>query len=230
MFNGSDAVSFFFVLSGFVLSYPYLQFDRQIKYGRYVVKRILRLYPAYLITILIIASFWYRDSLILTTFQEVLLENKHTRIWNELAMVLNVHSLYIPGWTLRIELIYSLIMPFLIVLTKWRKQGLVLILLLSYFIGEPRLMTHFILGIILALNYPTLITTDFKTTKLYKFRLLLYLNIFCLYSLRNIKAVIPEIKPLFDFLYQHHIRWEHFSGIAAFLNNRPSGNEQENSG
>ena len=92
--------------------------------------------------------------------------------------------------------------------------------MMSFFIGEPRLrmcMTHFILGIIIALNYPKLINTDFKSKKAYRFRWLLYPIIISLYSLRNIKAVLPEIKPLFDFLYQHHIRWEHFSAIAAFL-------------
>jgi len=90
IFNGSDAVSFFFVLSGFVLSYPYLHFDRKIKYGRYVWKRILRLYPAYVVTILITAFYWHIDSWSLETLHAVIIENKHTRIWNFCTLE-NVH-------------------------------------------------------------------------------------------------------------------------------------------
>ena len=34
-FNGADAVSFFFVLSGFVLSFKYLQSDKKIQKANY---------------------------------------------------------------------------------------------------------------------------------------------------------------------------------------------------
>ncbi len=60
IFNGSDAVSFFFVLSGFVLSYPYIHLGRKYSYIKYVRGRFIRIYPAYVFTILIEALYHYR--------------------------------------------------------------------------------------------------------------------------------------------------------------------------
>ena len=48
MFNGSDAVSFFFVLSGFVLSYKYLALGQPLDMKQFYTNRIFRLWPAFL--------------------------------------------------------------------------------------------------------------------------------------------------------------------------------------
>ena len=48
---GSEAVTLFFVLSGFVLSLPFYN-NGTFNYGKYVVKRIFRIYIPYLIAIL----------------------------------------------------------------------------------------------------------------------------------------------------------------------------------
>src|SRR5699024_3427481 len=47
--SAHEAVIFFFVLSGFVLTLPFLK--KKIHYGNYIVKRILRIYIPYLIAI-----------------------------------------------------------------------------------------------------------------------------------------------------------------------------------
>jgi len=44
--NHSDSVSFFFVLSGFVLSFKYLHNHRDLNVIHFAIKRVLRLYPA----------------------------------------------------------------------------------------------------------------------------------------------------------------------------------------
>ncbi|WP_318505166.1 acyltransferase [Bacillus sp. T3] len=49
---GSEAVTLFFVLSGFVLAIPFFG-NKEIHYGTYIVKRICRIYLPYLIAILI---------------------------------------------------------------------------------------------------------------------------------------------------------------------------------
>jgi len=220
IFNGPDAVSFFFVLSGFVLAYPYLQLGRQLPYGHYLIRRIMRLYPAYIILILLLALGTYYTELSGPLLKEIFLENGRTRIWNELAMVLNVHDLYFPGWTLRIEMIYSLLMPILIFIALRKKTVLLLVWLGSLFIGDVvtrMCMTHFLLGLSLAYYYPQIKAYDFKTSKWHSYRGLLYLMIFMLFSLRNIYQLVPQTRSLFDNMWQMNIRWEHFSAVAAFL-------------
>jgi peptidoglycan/LPS O-acetylase OafA/YrhL len=53
LLNGRAAVMFFFVLSGFVLSLPFINSDRPLKLTEFYVKRIFRIYPAYLLAILV---------------------------------------------------------------------------------------------------------------------------------------------------------------------------------
>lgn len=55
---GSEAVIFFFVLSGFVLSISFYS-SQSLNYGAYVIKRICRIYFPYLVSILI--AFLFRE-------------------------------------------------------------------------------------------------------------------------------------------------------------------------
>ena len=52
IFNGSDAVSFFFVLSGFVLSYKYLVLNKPLDIKKFYVSRFFRLWPAFFVTLI----------------------------------------------------------------------------------------------------------------------------------------------------------------------------------
>ncbi len=47
VFTGSDAVSFFFVLSGFVLSYKYINQNEPLDIRKYYISRLFRLWPAF---------------------------------------------------------------------------------------------------------------------------------------------------------------------------------------
>jgi len=87
VFNGSDAVSFFFVLSGFVLSYSYINTDRKIRVGNYIYKRILRLYPAYILNILILYFYVNRSVLSWDTLFNSFILGKSPHVQKELAMV-----------------------------------------------------------------------------------------------------------------------------------------------
>lgn len=54
LWDGTAAVMFFFVLSGFVLSLPYIgETGRQPDYLPFIIKRIFRIYPAYLLALVI---------------------------------------------------------------------------------------------------------------------------------------------------------------------------------
>jgi len=116
-FNGADAVSFFFVLSGFVLSYKYFRSDRDIKMGNYIYRRVLRLYPAFIFTVLINYLYWNRASLMAGDYLPILkdaLWHNGQQLWQELAMVRLTHKFYIPGWTLGVEMALSLLVPLMV--------------------------------------------------------------------------------------------------------------------
>ena len=112
-FNGSDAVSFFFVLSGFVLSYKYFQSNKEIDIKEYVVKRFYRIYPAYIATILMMYFYNNKFGLGIKAFTDLFYFNSQ-QVWQELFLVKSNHNFYIPGWTLGVEMVISLLLPFFI--------------------------------------------------------------------------------------------------------------------
>jgi len=209
VFNGTEAVSFFFVLSGFVLSYSYINSERKLKPFRYLYKRILRLYPAYIVNILLLFLYFRGPIKFDRTFP-----------YKELLMFQRTHDLYLPGWTLRIEIIYSVIIIGLIYLYKKNRSLLLIPIIACYFIGPPDTriqMNHFILGIALSAIYPKIKNTSFNETKFYPYRWLIYIVIVVLFSLNRLAKFIPEVEQLLDVLWVYDIRVAHFSGLAAFL-------------
>lgn len=52
LFNGNAAVMFFFFLSGFVLSLPYIDNEKPLKLTGFYLKRIFRIYPALIFAII----------------------------------------------------------------------------------------------------------------------------------------------------------------------------------
>ncbi len=62
LWEGHEAVYFFFVLSGFVLALPFLG-DKEVSLAGYYTKRIFRIYPPYLVAVLVAvfaSSIFYR--------------------------------------------------------------------------------------------------------------------------------------------------------------------------
>lgn len=219
-FNGTEAVSFFFVLSGFVLSYSYINSDRKIKFGRYLYKRILRLYPAYVLNVFLLFLYNIRHQFTIDTFKSVFVLNERPQLWKEFLMFTNTHDLYFAGWTLQVEIIYSLVIVLLIIIYRLNKHLLWGVLIGSYFIGDPNLriyMTHFILGVAVAMIYPKIKTLPFSQTKLYPWRWVIYFTIFVLFSFINLAKFVPFISDAFNFFWAYNIRWAHFSGLAAFM-------------
>lgn len=51
LFNAGNAVSFFYVLSGFILTYTYFNMDEKRDYRKYIVARIGRVWPLHLVTL-----------------------------------------------------------------------------------------------------------------------------------------------------------------------------------
>lgn len=216
VFNGTEAVSFFFVLSGFVLSYSYVNSSRKIEFGRYLYKRILRLYPAYVLNILLLFIYDLRDY----SFESIFIRYERVLPIKEWLMFQDTHDLYVPGWTLQIEIIYSVIIIGLILLYRKHPYWLLLPLIGSYVIGSPDIrlyMNHFIMGICLSIIYPKLKDVSFAATRFYPWRWAIYALIFVLFSFVNIARFFKPIDDMFHLFWTYNIRWAHFSGFAAFL-------------
>lgn len=218
IFNGSDAVSFFFVLSGFVLSYKYFQRDSELHIKKYVFNRFLRLYPAFIITVLLNYVYWhYGDGI--KMLRDVFWYNDR-QLWEELLMVRNHHKFYIPGWTLGVEMALSLLMPVLILAGKHNFKLILWFIPLSMIMGPGYISVftmHFCLGMILAYYYPQIRDYDFSQHKWYRFRWLIYLVIFLLYSLRHIERIDSFGPSYYKFANLLKLDIFHYTGFASFL-------------
>jgi peptidoglycan/LPS O-acetylase OafA/YrhL len=130
LWDGEDAVIFFFVLSGFVLSLSFLE-GRALSYGRFLTRRFFRLYPALLAAILL-------SSAIVLVFAP--LPDGDLPQWFtgqsghgiSVAMVAGhilllgssyFENLDVPIWSLVHEVRISIIFPFMMVLLRWSPIG-----------------------------------------------------------------------------------------------------------
>ena len=220
IFNGSDAVSFFFVLSGFVLSYKYLHSSAEVNIKKYTFNRFLRLYPAFIVTVLINYIYWKRHDLGLHLFKEVFVDF-HQPLWAELIMVRGQHMYYIPGWTLGVEMALSLLMPVLIIAATKNIKLILWFIPLSMFMGPGYISIftmHFCLGIWLAYYYPQIKQFDFKSSAYYSYRWLIGVFVFILFSIRHIERMVGGFGETYGKLAAFFkIDIFHYTGFASFL-------------
>jgi peptidoglycan/LPS O-acetylase OafA/YrhL len=219
VFNGSDAVSFFFVLSGFVLSFKYLHTPAEMHFRKYIVNRALRIYPGFIFTVLLNFLYWNRANLNLDLLKEIFYYNKQ-ELWQELSLVRNLHKFYIPGWTLGIEMALSLLMPLLIIGAKNHIKYVVWLIPISIFIGNGYIsmfIFHFCLGIILAYFYHQIQQFNFREHKLYPYRFLLLIGIFLLFSVRHIDRMFPFGETFNKYSQLYNFGLFHITGFASFL-------------
>jgi peptidoglycan/LPS O-acetylase OafA/YrhL len=124
---GPSAVVLFFVLSGFVLSLPFLRSVRQPGYSAFVIKRVCRIYPPFAAAILISAALCVlvepaSNPALSAWFNEVLPDRVLSMeyILRNLMMTGLVPDMSLDTvmWSLVHELRISLIFPILFVLTR----------------------------------------------------------------------------------------------------------------
>ena len=145
--RGYISVSFFLLLSGFILTYNYAERARQGKLTArsFWLTRFLRLYPVYLFSLLISAGMLVQEfhaqtrlrfaaGLVLTP---LLLQGWHpilSTFWNT------------PAWTMSTEAFFYLLFPWLVTLRRPRgHKGLLLLMLAFWVLGLvlPLLYIHF---------------------------------------------------------------------------------------
>lgn len=120
--NGWLGVPFFFILSGFILTYAHadMHFDgRELR--RFFVARFSRLYPVYLLALVISIPFVDHFALATDWFQFFLLQSwfpgSGATDWNFVA------------WTLSVELFFYLVFPFALVFLRALSDGALLVAL-----------------------------------------------------------------------------------------------------
>lgn len=221
IFNGSDAVSFFFVLSGFVLSFKYIVLQQTLDIRKFYVTRVFRIWPAFFVTLIICTVYWHRGNFDLTRFWEIFFLNKD-QFWEE-ALLFRGHTQYfVAGWTLSIELVMSFFMPFAIVLARKDKRIIYWLLFSTLLMGgimggKYIFHFHFLLGIVLSCLYTTITNPSFKNTKWHKYRYLVLVVAFVFFSIRHIDR-ISELGSTYKYVAEYFgIDFFHYTGLASFV-------------
>lgn len=162
LYDGSAAVSFFFVLSGFVLSLRYFRDPESLRtrfsYGRYAISRVFRIWGPFVVmylATLAIREYW--DAPITAAMSETPWMAQYwqshlnvRQVLTELTMVLppQVHLLLPHTWTLSIELALSLLVPIAVLIAERRVAWLVVLALYAIIVlGNSPSFFHFMLGI-----------------------------------------------------------------------------------
>lgn len=221
LFNGADAVSFFFVLSGFVLAFPFLQKEKPVHFGQFYINRVFRIYPAFLLVLLINACYWERHELWnhpLAALSNLLLLNK-TEFWQEAILIRGNSKFLGLDWTLTIETAMSFFMPFLILMVRQNKKAIV------WFVFSYLLMSHilgyyvlpFALGILACVYFEDIQASSFKQTIVYRFRYLALGLATVLFSIRHIDRLFPFNETTLKLLRFCHLDFYIFTSIGAFV-------------
>jgi len=163
LWDGESAVKLFFLLSGFVLTLPYIKNGNDLNLLLFYTKRVFRIYPAFVLAIIfcIFLQYFLFDSskmMVLSPWINQfwkwdLNEIYYTEFINTiiLAGIRFNHKLFDPViGTLRTEILISFVLPFLIFIAlRLRLIFNMLILFVLFFIGKDT-MGIFYLGIIMA--------------------------------------------------------------------------------
>jgi peptidoglycan/LPS O-acetylase OafA/YrhL len=165
-----SGVSFFFVLSGFILTYNYLdEFRNPTRRGvwNFLVARWARTYPVHILTFLLIFPLEYRR-LVGGAFG-----NPYISVATHLGMgfaflpmtMAKAHSFNTPSWSLSAEwFFYLLLPPIILALTRGslvRRAAIVLALLTPWALAVAGMFGSTLLGPITPYRYPPIRLADF---------------------------------------------------------------------
>jgi peptidoglycan/LPS O-acetylase OafA/YrhL len=120
-----SGVELFFVLSGVVLLRPYLRKQRQFRTVDYLLRRIKRIYPPYLVALLFAAGVcwyihayptWYNTKVYHMVFY-----------WPEIfweSFIINFSGQYynLAWWSLGIEMLFYFLVPLILLVFPWRQK------------------------------------------------------------------------------------------------------------
>ena len=195
IFNGRDAVSFFFVLSGFVLSYKYIVLKKPLDLKKFYISRFFRLWPAFFVTLIINCLYaFYQHNVPWTAHKlvEIFILNRDN-FWEE-AFLIRFHNIYYgAGWTLTIEMVGSFLLPFFILSAIKNKQLVYyLIFIFAFIVGQNYYSSlHFLLGVLISCYYFDINQASFRQRKWFKYRYLILLIAIAIWPIRYYDALSP---------------------------------------
>jgi peptidoglycan/LPS O-acetylase OafA/YrhL len=173
--NGSAAVSMFFVLSGLVLSLKYFRLGhspdlQSFNLSGYIIGRLFRIWLPYCVILLVSAGLYLQtvESPMLKTIippSDWIIEMWHNHPLTVTDMVRESFLLNLPdmvvllpqAWTLTIELVLSLLLPVGLLLAERGTAWLIFFALLAVtLLGVSFFLLHFLLGLMIARHYPAI--------------------------------------------------------------------------
>jgi len=221
VFNGSDAVSFFFVLSGLVLSYPYLQLNRPLDIGKFYINRIFRLYPAFWIALILVVLYVNRFGISaapLATLFNLFISNKHG-VWEEALLIRGRSGFLGLGWTLTIEIVMSFFIPFLIAAVYANRR------IIIWFVFSTFILSHifsiflfpFVLGILISVFFEKINNDQFRETVWFRKRVLFLIFGIILFSIRHIDKIFPFGEKYHSITSFLNLDFFTFTAIGSFI-------------
>lgn len=233
IYAGHEAVILFFILSGFVLSLPYLN-DKKQSYSTFLIKRLCRLYIPCIISVLlaILAKecFYRGHFTTLNSWTNSMWTCKFSlsNIINHILLLkdFDVAHGYNPIlWSLIIEIRISLIFPLLVIVTKKVKPVIIGIICFIFIVLSIELQKYFnmdslsnyfatfyyipmfIIGILLAKYKGLLINYCKKITGVFKY--MVFIIGLCFYIYPNI---LPDLKLLHKCVFN-----DYFTGFGSCI-------------
>jgi peptidoglycan/LPS O-acetylase OafA/YrhL len=213
LWDGESAVRLFFLLSGFVLTFPFIKNKDKMNLFSFYKKRIFRIYPVFIVSIIVCIFFktFLFDPFRMLGFSPWI--NTFWK-WNYIGIsykeLLNTFILVGSPFntdlfdpvigTLRKEMIISFIFPFFIWIALRVKMVINLIILITFFHLGNTVSGIFYLGIIMALNQNLIIEfIDKKDNYFISFVIFILASFF--YSIRySLSFLISDYESIFSLI------------------------------
>jgi peptidoglycan/LPS O-acetylase OafA/YrhL len=113
---GFVSVSFFFLLSGYILAIVYLRRDKPINRRKFFVARFARVYPLFFLTLLMDLPFAFRGLAMFTSVQHAIVKVPINFVVETLmlhAWLVKFAGINFPSWSLSAEALFYLSFPFI---------------------------------------------------------------------------------------------------------------------
>ena len=135
--TGYTAVGFFFILSGYILSYVYLDTERPFNRRAFWTSRFARAYPLLFVSLLLDAPNYFLRRVSLIGIKAAFLKTLGAFL-SECALLQfmghRFRNMVLPSWSLSVEAFFYLMFPF-VAFWVWRRKGVKALALFVFFWG-----------------------------------------------------------------------------------------------
>ncbi len=206
-FEGHQAVLMFFVLSGYVLGIPYWK-DKSLPYGRYLVRRIFRVYAPYFVALLIAwlcaEHFLYSHLPLTPWFYKTWQTPLTGKLFLQQVFMSTEPAINTAFWSLHYEMEMSILFPLFCYLIKKIRTPAALLLMTALIVAggfftvlDLTYAAFFLAGALLSLHQQTL-TNYYRTLSKGVILLLIVLSFALYYA--PFPERYPHARQVVDFL------------------------------